>query len=178
MENAGKNYERLGARTFYVLFLKRANIFFVLLALFIGFLVFKNYIPEQFGYISQYVIWGGLAVAAILLAVALGTARLEYSHYSIYLAADMLKVKRGVFVEEEVGIPYRRIQEVKIQREINDQAFGVSTLFITLLGEEEGTPLTDKSRIVLPYIPAEIALEIQDALLKKAEVEEMAVENK
>lgn len=121
---------------------------------------------------------GGILAAADLLILAgcLSGAYLEYSNYQIALEGDHVTVKKGFLNVRESGVPYRRIKSVDIGRDVLDQMLGASTVTITVLGEvEEGAPGAEE-HMRLPYLPKDTAIKIQDALLSRAEVEKVNVE--
>jgi uncharacterized membrane protein YdbT with pleckstrin-like domain len=89
------------------------------------------------------------------------------------LSADNIKISRGLIAEEEIGIPFRRIKEVNFVRSLTDQMLGVSNVVLIVLGEDDGGPLSQESKIILPSLDVRIAKQIQDIILNKAEVEEV-----
>src|SRR3989344_920601 len=59
-----------------------------------------------------------------------------------------------------------------------DQLFGVSNVVITMLGPGENEPSAfgqEEDEIILPALDKKIALEIQDIVLKKAQVEQVHI---
>ena len=122
--------------------------------------------------VGKNVLYSDLQISQILLTLFLGWLR--YIRYGVFIDDKDFKVDRGLFSIEHIGIPYRRIQDVKIQRSLIDQFFGVSNIVITILGSDE-TPGSHKDSIILPSIDKNIALHIQDIVLKKAQVEQIHV---
>ena len=107
-------------------------------------------------------------------------AWLEYIHYGIFIDEKNLKIKKGLIAEEDTGVPYRRIKDVKIERSLLDQILGMSDIVVTILGSDESRiqkPVEDDEDdvIFLPAIEKETALHIQDMILKKAQVEQIDV---
>lgn len=126
----------------------------------------------------QFPVGALIALAdVVILAVCLGAAYLEYSHYRIVQETDHMTVTQGLLDTKETGIPYRRIKSVDLNRSLIDQTIGASSLVITILGEAgEGTSGAEE-KIRLPYLPKDFAQKLQDDLLSKAEVEKVDVEN-
>ena len=150
---------------------QKSAAFFVVLVLSSALLVVQGAYASLAGKIA----FGGFLLSLVMLGIAFLVTLLEYSHYGIVLADDDIKITRGILREEEIGIPYRRVQRVDIERGIIDQLFGVSGLVIAMLGEEDRSGTQGAgSRVILPALDKDFAEEIQNALLKKADIEEMA----
>ncbi|OGZ67964.1 MAG: hypothetical protein A3D44_01610 [Candidatus Staskawiczbacteria bacterium RIFCSPHIGHO2_02_FULL_42_22] len=80
----------------------------------------------------------------------------------------------SIISEDITVIPYRHIQDVKIQRSLLDQILGMSDIVITISGEEgQNENFEHKDTVFLPAIEKKSALHIQDMILKKAQVEQM-----
>jgi len=175
MENINKQYEKLGGKTLSLFILKRSGFLFIILIALILALVFQGLIPVDYLDIFQSVIWG-LVIALVvfgLIVVALGL--LEYKHYKIIISDETIKIYRGLFSEEEIGLPFRRIKQVNIERSLMDQILGISNINLTILGEEEGNPMTKGDKILISVLDKNIAEEIQNIILKESEVEEISV---
>jgi hypothetical protein len=50
---------------------------------------------------------------------------------------------------------------------------GVSNVILVVLGEDDGGPISQESKIILPALDVKIANQIQEIILNKAEVEEV-----
>ena len=163
MENTEQHYQKFGKKTLFVLVVKKCALAaFILLVLIIFIIAGLTTII--------------LPAAIIFIIVSLITflaGWFEYTHYEIFIGEDGLKIKKGTAKVEETGIPYRYIKEVKIERKLMGQLMGVSSVIITVLGEEEGQPLSKESEIILPSIDKNIAVQIQDEILKKSKVEKI-----
>lgn len=128
---------------------------------------FLGYVPTQYLDIAINAMFGGMALFVMMAIAALLIGWLEYSRYGIFMNEKDIRVRRGLFAVEEVGIPYRRIKDVKIERSLADQLFGLSQLIIMMVEGE--------SQVILPSLDKQIALQIQDAILKKSQVEDINV---
>lgn len=162
-----RSYFPLGPKTLALLIFKRAAGIVVLFLGLIALAAIRGTLPDMLGNFMDTVLSFGLvAVLGFSFFICL-TAYLEYQHYGVILEPENFRIKRGVLSQTEVGIPYRRIKEVNLDRGIFEQMFGVSTVVITLLGEGEGQRFQDESEITLPLIEQGIAQEIQNAILEK-----------
>ena len=54
-----------------------------------------------------------------------------YKRYFYNLSSEFLTIKKGVFTYGETTIPYGRIQDVYIDRDIMDQFFGLYDLHVS-----------------------------------------------
>jgi membrane protein YdbS with pleckstrin-like domain len=163
----------LGSKTFLLLFLKRSSVAIVLILSVV--LVFAaNAISGDLGSFLLTVSLWGMLLGVLLTVGALGVTWLEYSHYSVVTDENNIRTTSGIVAEEETGIPYRRIREVKIERSMSDQVFGTGTLILTVTGEGSAQEI----QIVLPALDNSLAIELQNTILKKAEVEEVDMSQK
>ncbi|MEI6835222.1 MAG: PH domain-containing protein [Candidatus Falkowbacteria bacterium] len=172
MENINKQYARLGRKTLNLLILKRsANLLFFLCLLLLIFISW-NFIPSEYLPIAN---WAVTSLTALFLLYGLTIfflGWLEYKHYKIFITDETVVIYRGLFSKEEIGLPFRRIKQADIKRSLIDQVFGVSSIYLTIIGEEDNVA---KNVIALPLIEKKLAQEIQDIILKKAEVEEINI---
>lgn len=157
----------LGGKTLALLILERA---WVLAAAALGVIILAfapALVPADFQPTLRMA--GYVLLAAGLLAAVAGAAIgwLEYRHYRVQVNPSNLAITRGIITEENIGIPYRRIREIKVRREIYDLVFGVSTLIVTIVGEE-GEP---GRQIALPALDKRLAVDMQHAILNRAQVE-------
>jgi uncharacterized membrane protein YdbT with pleckstrin-like domain len=171
--NTLREYNQLGSKTFWLLILKRSLAFFFILLLSAVLLIAYPYIPAEYQVIAGLALISLVVLLAIAILWALLLGWLEYIHYKIALSADNIKISRGLIAEEEIGIPFRRIKEVNFVRSLTDQMLGVSNVVLIVLGEDDGGPLSQESKIILPSLDVRIAKQIQDIILNKAEVEEV-----
>ena len=175
MENINKQYDKLGGKTLALFILKRSGFLFVILIAIALVLGLQGFIPTDYSSIVQLVIFG-LAIAFVALGlIIVGLGMLEYKHYKIIISDETIKIYRGLFSEEEIGLPFRRIKQVNIERSLTDQIFGISNINLTVLGEEDGDPTTKSDKIIISVLDKNIAEEIQNIILKESEVEEISV---
>lgn len=176
MEENIKRYHPLGSKTLFMFIFKRSFVLFVMVPLLFLLMVTINYVPVQYLDIAVNALFGYIVFLILTSAGAFFLGWLQYYRYWIFIGDKDLKIARGLIATEQIGLPFRRVQDVKIHRSLIDQLFGVSDVVITVLGEEddEKTP-HDESVIILPSVSKEIGLEIQDIVLKKAQVEQVSV---
>lgn len=98
---------------------------------------------------------------------------LEYHRFGIFISNKDLRIRRGLISTEEIGVPYRRIRDVKIKRSLLDQIFGVSDIIVILSDFEGEGGVSDESTVFLPSLDKNIAIEIQNTILKKSQVEQI-----
>lgn len=150
---------------------EKLGLFFFAALITIVLLVAPGFLPAAYAASISPVLPYAFLVDLVLLAIGALAGWLEYTHYSIILSDEDITITRGLLSEEEQGIPYRRIKEATIERSITDELFGLSDLVIVIQGEEESVS-KEAGRVILPLLPKESALVIQNKLLGKAEVEE------
>jgi uncharacterized membrane protein YdbT with pleckstrin-like domain len=175
MENAIKEYQQFGRKTLFIFTLKRSPAIFYILFFLAILLAVPRFIPDPYSEILAVylpvIIPIGLIAAVGVFLIILSSAWLEYTHYGIIIGENNFKVKKGVLNVVEIGTPYRYVKEVRIQRTLSDQFIGVSSVIVEVLGEDEGQKFSEESEIVLPCIDKDIAVQIQDSILKKSEIE-------
>jgi uncharacterized membrane protein YdbT with pleckstrin-like domain len=176
MENQAIKPEKLGAKTFIIFLIKHLPLLIIFIFLLAAAISVKPYIPYNYAQYGNWTVSGLVAIILIIALIDLLATWLEFIRYKIFITPDSIKINRGILSEEQIGIPFRRLQDATIKRGIFYQLIGASSLVLNILGEEGSTPLTAESRIVLPALDKDLALKIQDVILKKAEVEEMSME--
>lgn len=169
-----KSYYPVGQKTLLVFILKKSGLLFLMAMVLVAALFLLNYVPYNYLSYAIYAIAGYTALFLVVLASVFLVAWLQYTHYGVYLDQKTLKVRKGVLREEMAGIPYRRIEDVKIESSVFDQIFGVGDIIITLTGPEDDKVQGDL-KMFLPSLQKNIALEIQDSILKLAQVEQINV---
>ena len=68
------------------------------------------------------------------------------------------------------------MKEATIKRSMADQIVGVSSLTLAVLGDDNNETSANETEIILPALSKNIAIEIQDIILKKAQVEDFNME--
>ena len=175
MEEIIKQYYPLGSETFTMMVFKRGFVCLVIFIVLVFAIFFLDWVPAQYGDIAINIIFGCIALLLVALMATFFIGWLEYIRYGIFVYEKDIKIKRGLFQVEEVGIPYRRIKDVKVERSLSDQMFGLSTIIITMLEAEGGVVDQKESQVVLSSLEKQIAQEIQDTVLKKSEVEQIDI---
>ena len=170
-----KSYYPVGQKTLFMFIFNKSGILFLLAAVLLSGLFGLNYIPYNYLQMAIYVIAGFMALFLTVLALVFLTGWLQYIHYGVYLDQKMLKVKKGLLAEEMSGIPYKHIQDVKIVSGIFDQLLGVSNIIITVSGPDDPISIEKEHKMYLPSLERTIALEIQDSILKLAQVAQIDV---
>ena len=174
MEENIQKYHPLGSKTLIMLIFERSYILFILVPILVISLFALTYVPSAYIEIAIGVFFAYLAILMLVVLLVFFLGWLEYYRYWIFVSDKDIKVQRGLFATEEVGIPFRRIKDVKIERSIINQILGVSDIVITTLGFEAGDS-HEEDEVVLPAVDKKIAIDIQSTILKKAQVEQINV---
>ena len=173
-QQSGLHYDRLGGRTLLVLIFRELNIFvlYVLIVIVVYALIFFlapfNILLDALSFLMP-----AISVGVIIFAINYFTALIKYRRYSISAGDDGLRVTQGFVSAEEVGLPYRKIKDIKIERGLSEQLWGVSNIIITMLGENEGEQFSAESEVILPAVGKDIAQKLQEYVLDQADVEEI-----
>ncbi len=173
MEEIVKQYKPVGLKTLFMMVLRRSFVVLVMLLLFGVATFYINYLPPRYLDIALQISSVYLMMMIIIAAGVLFLGWLEYTRYGILLDEKDMKILRGLFSTEQIGIPYRRIQDIRITRTIIDQLIGVSNIIISIAPEENKD--ADQDVIILPSLDKNIALDIQSIVLKRAQVEQVHV---
>jgi uncharacterized membrane protein YdbT with pleckstrin-like domain len=176
MDSINKKYEKLGYKTLGLLIWKRSLILLIILAALGLLLLGQTLIPAGYLALAQIGLTGLAAAFLVLAVIVILLGWLEYKHYKIYISDETIKVYRGLISEEEIGLPFRRVKGADIKRSLMDQILGVSDVCLTILGEDDGATASKENQLLLPMLDKKLAQEIQDIILKKAEVEEINVD--
>ena len=164
----------MGSRTLFMLTFKKSVIVLLLLPFLVFGLFMLNRVPVEYIDIAVNAIIAYVVFILIALLVAFFVGWLEYFRYGIFINENDLQVARGLIATEEIGIPYKHIQDVKLKRSLVDQIFGVSDIIISISGSDsEGSH--EEDTVVLPCLSKETAQEVQGLLLKKAQVEQIHI---
>jgi uncharacterized membrane protein YdbT with pleckstrin-like domain len=121
----------------------------------------------------------GLAglVSFVIFFIALGYAFLSswllYKSHEYCLAEDALKIRQGIMTKTEIAIPYRQIQNINIERTFSEQIMGLSRLIILTAGDDNDGKDGAASEGILPAIDKNLASELQNELIKRADVEKV-----
>ncbi len=169
-----KTYSPLGEKTLFMLILKKSAVCILLLPALVVGIIALQYVPEMYFDTAVYVLYGYAAIVFLIICATFFIGWLQYLRYGIVLDSEDVKIQTGLIATEQMGIPYRRIKDVNIKRSLLDQLFGVSDLVITIL-DSDMNPAKKEPIIFLPSIDQRVALDIQDAMLNRAEVEQIHV---
>jgi len=175
MEEQAEVYKPLGIKTLTLFILQKIPILGFFLAAAMICRVMLRVMPMYAGmlyWIMAVIIGGGFVTAGIIFTAAY----IMYTRYGITLAPDNLKITRGFINEEEIGIPYRRVKDARIERDVIDQLVGTSDILINTADADDGGRDVRASFIVLPAIEKNLAAHIQSEMVKRAQVEEIRVE--
>ena len=181
-------YQRLGRKTLMIFVFQRIGAPFILLLVSIGLFSlqgesFLSQVPiHNFAQYINLAAWACLVLFAAFFLLAFLVAWLMYANYKFALGDNSLKIKRGVFSQEEVAIPYRQIQDVDLERPFSFRMMGVSRIVILTAGHEDapgtGDPLErGESEGVLPILDKDLAEWMQSEILKRANIQKV-VEDK
>ncbi len=181
-------YQRLGSKTLMVFIIGRIGAPFILLLVSIGLFSiqganFLAHVPIQ--NLTQYInlaAWACLALFALLLLFAFLVSWLIYINYKFALGDNSLKIKRGVFDQEEVAIPYRQIQDVDLERPLSFRMMNLSRIVILTAGHEDQPGSGDnplergESEGYLPALDKDLAEWLQAEILKRANIQKVIEE--
>lgn len=170
-------YKTLGSKTYWLFLsqhLQVAGGFFVMA---IAFSIMRSLsiTPAEtvpFFRAAGMVCW---AIFFLSLIVAIISSKVKYRSYGYCLSEDALKIRQGIMSKVEMAIPYRQIQNVNIERSFSEQVFGLSRLIVLTAGEDDDNEKTkgDESQGVLPAIDQALALQLQNELIRKADVQKV-----
>lgn len=178
-------YQRLGKKTLTIFVLQRIGAPFVLLLVSIGLFSIQNanFITQvPIPNFSQYIGLAALScliLFAVFFLLAFLISWFTYANYKYALGDNSLKIKRGIFDQEEVAIPYRQIQDVDLDRPLGYRMMGVSHIVILTAGHEDqpssGDPLEQRgqSEGVFPVLDKDLAEWLQAEILKRANVQKV-----
>lgn len=99
----------------------------------------------------------------IIVASLLLSDELRYRRYLYYLRPGELIIEKGIIEKIRYIIPYEKIQNVRVSRDLLDRMLGLCTLHI-----ETATHAGSENLMVLPGIPESMELEKQIRTLSKS----------
>ena len=184
METTIQRYYPLGNKNLIALVIKRCFFAVILIIVLIIGLFLLQYVSTEYINIALYVFIGYLMILVVLSLIGIFLGWLEYWRYEIILGDKNFKMQRGLISVEQVGIPYRYIQDIKIERSLLDQILGVSELMVPTSGLEQQEihpgEVSGKNnhRIILPAIESKIARQIQEIVLNRAQIQQIDVSNR
>ncbi|MFA6158422.1 MAG: PH domain-containing protein [Candidatus Paceibacterota bacterium] len=173
---SNSTYQELGRRTFWFFVSQRVvtGICFLFLALVLSVARAEHVVPVQAVGTLRLVSWAFFAIALIALLTAFISSRLLYKSSGFMCSDDSLRIKRGIMTIQEVAIPYRQIQNIEIERTFRQRMLGLSRLVIyTASRDDEGGSKDLREEGVIPSIDEDIAVRLQNELLKRANVQKV-----
>ncbi len=176
MEQPLARYQKFGAKTLAVFMSRYAHV--AIMTFIIGGLIIfgLTFVPEEFQNIVSIINYIVIGLGIFVIFVSLLMGWLTYSHYRIEIYNDFLKIVRGVIVVEEIGIPYKRIVEIKVKRTFAEQMIGLANIEITVFREDDKSTPQNEALMVLPALTNEIASEIQHHILGRTNLNETTSE--
>ncbi len=166
-------YQTFGKRAYWLFLSKwmQTPSGFLILAVVISAMGRSSAVPAQFKQYSSMASLACLGLAVISAAVCLLSARVAFRSQQFSLSSDAFKLRTGIFRKQEIAIPYRQIQNVTIERSLYQQLAGVSRLDIVTAGEDDASTAENEARAVLDGVDKDVALTLQEDLLRRADVQ-------
>jgi len=118
----------------------------------------------------SFIVSGCFLLGVMLFLVSYIVSRLEYNNFTFNFGEFDLHLSRGIIDRKETSVPYRQIQDVNIERNLDHQLMGLSKIVITTAGHEE-TEEKGMSEIVLDPLDKSVAEEIRTLLERKIGVQ-------
>lgn len=165
-------FTQLGPKTFFLLLVHRLWAGLLFLAI--------SFVANLFSR-AEPLLWDisliGVAFGVFLLLVAICAGWLDYYRYRIELGGDSISITRGVLRTKEIVVPYKRIQNILLERGLFDQIIGTSHLRFSI-AHAEGEQPSEMSRkpIVLPALRYALAEHLQDELMKRANTDSISIQ--
>jgi len=108
--------------------------------------------------------WVGLVVAVVGVPVGVVAARLQWRSWRWHDGPQALELRHGVVFRASSSIPYRRIQQIDLERGPLDRAFGLTQLVV-----HTASATTDAH---IPGLHADDATRLRHHLLDRAGVDD------
>ena len=175
MDQTNLEYRHVGNKTLAFFIIRKLGLFFLTLLLIIVLAISSQFVPLQYASMLTSLIPYLLLVLLFFLIFGSIEGWFQYSHYSMILSDEDMTITQGFVSQEEIGIPYRRVKEIQIERDVINELAGLSDVVIIIQGAEESGATTER-RVILPSLPKDVALRIQNKILGKAEVQEMTLD--
>lgn len=166
----------LGSKTFWYFFGKNSLTGFVFLIIALIISIIRSYSGgnPEIASALRIASWFSFIIAVIGFIAAFISSKMIYKNTGFTLGEDALIISHGVFTKEEFAIPYRQIQNIEIERTLGNQMMGISRLMILTAGEEtEEEKKRDDPEGVFPVIDKEIAISLENELLKRANIQKV-----
>lgn len=175
MDN-NNNINGLGPKTFWLMTLSNSGPALVILIISIAIQASKQFVGSSLTTPINYASLAGFSVAFFAFLMALIFAWLTHINYKLILDDFAFKISKGILAKEEVAIPYNKIQSVDIRQNLAGRIMGVSQLVILTAGHEDQNEKTSgESEAEFPLIDTEIAIKLQEELLKRANTQQVVM---
>ncbi len=169
-------WNRIGSRTFWLFLSKKITVPLTFLLLSIIFTIARSSSALPKTALPLLGLAGSVCIVVFVIALlyVLASSWFAYKSHEYCLAPDAFKVRQGVMTKQEMAIPYRQIQNVDIERSFSEQLFGLSRVIILTAGHEDATDKNaSESEGILPAMDKRIAVQLQDELLRRADVQKV-----
>lgn len=176
------DYQNLGPKTLLI-FIMGGIIFPIMILILLLVLWYLTNIFSANDLISPYLAFINssipilLAIDLVFFILMFFIAWWQYHNFKFKIADEAFKVTRGILTREETAIPYRRIESVNLKETLLYQIFGVSRLTIEIVSDDENEVeiKANSDDEVLPAIDRHLALNIQEELTQRANIQKMRV---
>ncbi len=118
----------------------------------------------------SYIVSGCFLIGLLLLILGFLTSWLEYRNFTFDFGEFDLHLSRGIINRRETAIPYRQIQDVNIQRNLDHQLMGLAKIIMRTASHEEAGE-TGMNEIVLDPLDKDVAAEIRTLLERKVGIQ-------
>lgn len=174
MDISQTRYHHLGWRVYLLFLLQKSQWFIInLLAVIILVTIIRTInlpetIPTAAPVYTFLVLVGALPIT---LLFGLLVAWIKYLAYEFCLDENSLKLRTGIIGVHIDAIPYRQMQDIDIERDALFRLFGISRLMILTAGTEDQGDPKNEAKGIIPALDKVIALQLQEELLKRANIE-------
>ena len=101
--------------------------------------------------------------------IAFIVALIKYKSVQFMFDEFAFHIKKGFLSKSEISIPFRQIQYINHTQSFNDKMLGVMNITIETAGDDDIGSI-EKSEGVLPILETDIALAIENELLKRSNI--------
>lgn len=108
-------------------------------------------------FFTDWPLWSGAVVAAVVLVLGLGHVVLRYRIWRYEVQEDALYLERGVLTRVRTVVPYVRIQHVDTQRGPIERIVGIGSVVVFTAGSRGAD-------VSIPGLDPERATELQQRL--------------
>ena len=114
-----------------------------------------------------------------IIALSLVKNFVLFYHFKAALEGDTLSVEYGLFERKIQKIPLKKIQAVKVHKQIIRNFFGMSSVELILMGgqEQEGEGLASKKVLLFPLIQTKTAYEMMIKFLPTMPIVEPTIQS-